>query len=239
MAQHDYDIANADGATVRADINSVLEAVATLNSGSTAPSTTFANQWWADTSAGILKRRNTANNAWISVIALTDTAQPLDAALTSLAGLSLVSGDVLYATAADTLARLAKGTDGQVLKLASGVPSWATASASTAGTDLETTDLATAATVQAHGLGAKPSWLALEIECLTAEHDYSIGDRVRVSPDRQTSGGATAWTVYDDATNVTALLNGGTVNIADKTTRANANLTNANWKLVVTPWLAA
>lgn len=43
----------------------------------------------------------------------------------SLAGLSLVSGDVLYATGANTLARLAKGSDGQVLKLASGLPSWA------------------------------------------------------------------------------------------------------------------
>ena len=38
---------------------------------------------------------------------------------------SLVAGDTLYASGADTLARLPKGTDGQVLKLASGVPSWA------------------------------------------------------------------------------------------------------------------
>lgn len=45
----------------------------------------------------------------------------------SLEGLSLVSGDILYATAADTLARLPKGTDGEVLTLASGVPDWATA----------------------------------------------------------------------------------------------------------------
>jgi hypothetical protein len=47
--------------------------------------------------------------------------------LVSLEGLSLASGDILYATAADTLARLPKGTDGQALVLASGVPSWATA----------------------------------------------------------------------------------------------------------------
>jgi hypothetical protein len=47
--------------------------------------------------------------------------------LVSLEGLSLASGDILYATAADTLARLPKGTDGQSLVLASGVPSWATA----------------------------------------------------------------------------------------------------------------
>jgi hypothetical protein len=35
------------------------------------------------------------------------------------------SGDILYASASNTLSRLAKGTDGQVLKLASGFPSWA------------------------------------------------------------------------------------------------------------------
>ena len=40
---------------------------------------------------------------------------------------SYASGDILYASATDTLAKLAKGTDGQILTLASGVPSWAAA----------------------------------------------------------------------------------------------------------------
>lgn len=44
--------------------------------------------------------------------------------IVSLEGLSLAAGDILYATAADTLARLAKGTDGQVLRLVSGLPAW-------------------------------------------------------------------------------------------------------------------
>jgi hypothetical protein len=35
------------------------------------------------------------------------------------------SGDVFYATGVNAIARLAKGTDGQVLTLASGLPSWA------------------------------------------------------------------------------------------------------------------
>lgn len=52
-------------------------------------------------------------------------SQPLDATLTSLSTLTLAAGDILYATAADTLVNLAKGTDGQYLSLASGVPAWA------------------------------------------------------------------------------------------------------------------
>lgn len=39
---------------------------------------------------------------------------------------SYTSGDILYASADNVLSKLAKGTDGQVLKLASGFPSWGT-----------------------------------------------------------------------------------------------------------------
>ena len=67
MAQHDYDIANGTGAAVRTDINNVLHAVVSQNSGSSAPSTTFSYQYWADTTAGLLKIRNGANNAWVTV----------------------------------------------------------------------------------------------------------------------------------------------------------------------------
>lgn len=65
MSQHDYNIADSDGATVRADINDVLAAIVSWNSGATAPATTFARMRWADTTAGVVKRRNAANSAWI------------------------------------------------------------------------------------------------------------------------------------------------------------------------------
>lgn len=65
MAQHDQNIANADGATVRADINNALAALFTNSSGATAPSTTVAHQFWVDTTTGTLKRRNAANTGWI------------------------------------------------------------------------------------------------------------------------------------------------------------------------------
>lgn len=65
MSQHDLDVANQSGALFRADLNLALQAQATNQSGSGEPSPTFPCQWWADTSTGLLKQRNTANTAWV------------------------------------------------------------------------------------------------------------------------------------------------------------------------------
>ena len=66
MAQHDYNIANQSGADFRADLNNALSAIATVNSGASEPSTTFAHQLWVDTSNNVLKIRNAANSAFIT-----------------------------------------------------------------------------------------------------------------------------------------------------------------------------
>ena len=55
MATHDYVLDNATGANFRADLNLALAAIVSNNSNSSAPSTTYAYQWWADTTANILK----------------------------------------------------------------------------------------------------------------------------------------------------------------------------------------
>jgi phage-related tail fiber protein len=69
MAQADQSVQNATFPTVRADINSNLAALFSANSGSTAPSTTVAFQDWIDTSGSdaVWKKRNAANNAWITI----------------------------------------------------------------------------------------------------------------------------------------------------------------------------
>lgn len=67
MAQHDYVIANGTGAAVRSDLNGALGAISSNNSGATEPATTYAYQWWADETAGLLKIRNAANDAWVTV----------------------------------------------------------------------------------------------------------------------------------------------------------------------------
>jgi hypothetical protein len=67
MSQHDYVIENQDGASFRADINNALAAVVSLNSGLTEPAAPFAYMLWQDTTAGVLKQRNAANSAWVTL----------------------------------------------------------------------------------------------------------------------------------------------------------------------------
>jgi hypothetical protein len=57
---------------VRADLNNALAAIATNNSSATAPTTTYAYQWWADTGSSptVMKLRNAANSAWITLFQL-------------------------------------------------------------------------------------------------------------------------------------------------------------------------
>lgn len=108
MAQEDYAIANASGATVRADINNHLAAIVSQNSGATAPSTTFAHMYWLDTSTNILKQRNGANTAWVDVMQIDQT--------NNLAFLPQLTtrGDLLI-RAANGQTRLAKGSKNLLL----------------------------------------------------------------------------------------------------------------------------
>ena len=67
MATHDYVIANGTGAAVRSDLNDALAAIVSNNSDTTEPATTYAYMWWADTTNGLLKIRDAANTAWVTV----------------------------------------------------------------------------------------------------------------------------------------------------------------------------
>lgn len=73
MSQNDFTIANQTFPNTRADINSALQALASTNSGASAPSTTFANQLWYDTSANTLYIRNEDNDANIEIAVLDQT----------------------------------------------------------------------------------------------------------------------------------------------------------------------
>jgi hypothetical protein len=64
MARHDYQIANATGASVRADLNNALAAIRSVNSGSGTPSSTVAYQYFIDDSVtpALIKQRNAGDN---------------------------------------------------------------------------------------------------------------------------------------------------------------------------------
>jgi len=103
MATHDYVIDNASGAAFRTDLNNALAAIVSNNSNSSSPATTYAYQWWADTTNGILKIRNSANNDWVELLQLDGTLTMEDGSV-STPGLAfrddLNTG--IFSSAADT-----------------------------------------------------------------------------------------------------------------------------------------
>jgi hypothetical protein len=96
---------------VRADLNNALAALITNSSGASSPSTTYAYQWWADTTSGQLKLRNSANNAWITIFEL-DGTMLMEDGTASAPGLAFASdlNTGFFRSAADTLAIATAGT---------------------------------------------------------------------------------------------------------------------------------
>jgi len=74
MSQNDYIIANQTAPAFRADLNNALQALVSLSSGASAPTTTYANMLWYDTGTNILKMRTEANDAWMNIGYLDQTA---------------------------------------------------------------------------------------------------------------------------------------------------------------------
>lgn len=95
MSQHDMDIANAAGAAIRADLNLALAALVSNSSGATEPATKFAYQFWADTTTGLLKIRNAANSAWVTI----GTLATVNLGLAAVAGSASQTFSMAAATA--------------------------------------------------------------------------------------------------------------------------------------------
>ena len=97
MSQHDLNIANQGFPAFRADLNDALQALGSCQSGTSAPSPTFANQLWYDTTNNILKIRNEDNDAWISIVTLDQSTD----AVTAIGSLTLA--DIVSLTGSQTL----------------------------------------------------------------------------------------------------------------------------------------
>ena len=115
MAQHDYDIENSSFPAFRTNLNGVLSAINSSNSGSSRPSSAVAGTIWLDTSgaatAQLLKMYDGAADILLGTVNFTaNTVDFADSA-------SSVADDSI------TLAKLASGTDGNIISYdASGNP---------------------------------------------------------------------------------------------------------------------
>mgnify|MGYP003640316627 CR=1 FL=1 len=151
MSQHDFNIGNQLFPATRTDLNNALVALASNSSGTSAPSTTYANQFWYETDTNKLKIRNESNSAWIEIATLDQSGGTVQSIAT--AGLTLAStaisatgaeinqldaitrGSILYGNASGATARLAKGGAGTVLSSDGTDISWAAPLSSPNGTE--------------------------------------------------------------------------------------------------------
>lgn len=95
MSTHDYVIDNQSAPSARSDINNALAAIATNNSSSSAPSATFANMWWFDTTNNYLKIRDKNDANWVIVAEIDVTNSRVKLISNSLKAASSGGIDVL------------------------------------------------------------------------------------------------------------------------------------------------
>jgi hypothetical protein len=131
---------------------------------------------------------------------------------------------------------LSPGTSGQFLKTqgANADPIWADVVSTgrlIAGTPLVLNPVSTSSTSsQAHGLGVVPVYIDFEMECLTADFSYSVGDIVRM-------GGVTLnLTISSDATNVTLVTGTSGLTVHHKSSNTAGTITASRWKITLTPY---
>lgn len=98
------------------------------------------------------------------------------------------TGDVLYASAANTLARLAIGTTGQVLAVVAGIPGWAASSTSTLTTTGDTLYASAANTLARLAIGTGGQYY-VPIAGIPA---WKTPASVQATPGNQTGTGSTA-----------------------------------------------
>ena len=175
MAQNDFLIANDTANAVRLDLQDAFQSLATKNSGTSAPSPTYANMWWYETDTNLLKLRNEANTAWVKVAYVDQTAGAWrvldDTQVTNTSGTQTgLLGDQTTATwetgtgTTESLvspAKVAAAIEARLFSYTSSDQSSWTAGSSQAFT---------------HGLGGVPTYVAIFLRCTTANNGFSVGD---------------------------------------------------------------
>jgi len=143
-------------------------------------------------------------------------------------------GDVIRGDASGLEERLAKGAEGQFLKMNATDPVWSALTP-----DFESTEQTVALDTQldvAHSLGAKPTFVQAFMRCTTANLGFGVGDEIFLShlgghlntPDEGV-------TLFVDTTNV-SLVQGLQIRLIDPATLNNALVTPGSWRWVVRAW---
>jgi hypothetical protein len=129
MSQNDFNLANQGFPSMRSDINSALQALASNSSGDTAPATTYAYQFWYETDTNILKMRNAADSAWINIFTFDQANNNWSADAKNLTrdGSQVFSRNNILATVSQTsgvptggIIERASNTDGEYVRYADG-----------------------------------------------------------------------------------------------------------------------
>lgn len=204
MSQHDYELLDQTRTSFRADLNAALLAIVSQNSGATEPASRFAYQWWADTTTGLLKIRNAANNAWITVgtlasaylgnaragansditslsavTSITGMTTPLSVAQGGTGATTLAANNVLLGNGTSAPQAVAPGASGNVLT--SNGTTWQSAAPGVSGAKtLDTKQAASGAAVSFSSIpsGVKKITVMFEGVSLTGLANYlvQIGD---------------------------------------------------------------
>ena len=104
MSQHDLVVDNGPGINVRLDLNQAVQRSAPWHSGRSRRSRLILVSVWADQTTGLMKKRNTANTAWL-VDGKLDTATGGGVPVGGAAGAILVKncaadGDMIWESTA-------------------------------------------------------------------------------------------------------------------------------------------
>ena len=104
----------------------------TINGTSTSLGGSYTNASASTSTAGIVQLTDSTSSTSTTTAATPNSVKSAyDLANGAIAKtLTTTTGDIIYASSANTPARLGIGSSGQVLTVASGIPSWATTSSS-------------------------------------------------------------------------------------------------------------
>ena len=114
MTQADFTIANQTFPNTRTELNTSLQALATNSAGNSAPSTTFASQWWFDSDGNQLYIRNKDNDAWVKVVTIGATSDKIDSIADSISIASTGGVTITTADNSDNLTLTSTDADASV-----------------------------------------------------------------------------------------------------------------------------